>query len=94
PHTNTYLSQTVYDGKEAVTYVSHDADDGAWQFLGDKMDDGGGPVLVCLHHPIDSDSSLKELADLPIGWCAHRTALGEPWIRSEIPPYDGEDATE
>lgn len=91
PHTNAFLSQTVYDGAEAITYVSHDADDGAWQFLGDKMDEGGGPVLVCLHHPIDNDSSLKELADLPIGWCAQRSATGEPWIRSEMPPYEEEE---
>ncbi len=53
PHTTAYLSQTVHDGIEAVVYVSHDADDGAWQFLGASMSDGGVPVLSCLHHPID-----------------------------------------
>ncbi|HEY9127676.1 MAG TPA: DUF4262 domain-containing protein [Acidobacteriaceae bacterium] len=90
PHTNAFLSQTVYDGKEAITYVSHDADDGAWQFLGDLMDAGGGPVLVCLHHPINSDPSLKELADLPLGWCAERTALWQPWVRREKTPEDDE----
>lgn len=62
-----YLSQTVQDREEAITYVSHDAEDGAWQFLGDKMDAGGGPVLSCFHHPVDWDASLKELHDLPLG---------------------------
>lgn len=70
PHTRAFLSETVHKGTEPVTYVSHDADDGAWQFLGDSMSDGGGPVISCLHHPIDRDSSLAELADLPLGWSA------------------------
>jgi hypothetical protein len=88
PHTNAFLSNTVYNGSEPITYVSHDADDGAWQFLGASMDDGGGPVLVCLHHPIDSDPSLKELSDLPLGWCAERDAPGEPWRRRQCEPQE------
>ena len=85
PTTMAFLSETVHTGEEAVTYVCHDADDGAWQFLGDRMSEGGGPVLVCLRHPVEGDPSLQELADLPVGWCAERAAPGEPWIRSEMP---------
>jgi hypothetical protein len=81
PHTRVYLSKTVHEGTEPVTYVSHDTDDGAWQFLGDSMADGGGPVISCFHHPIDDDPSLSELADLPLGWYAERGSPGEPWIR-------------
>lgn len=88
PTTMAFLSKTVQTWEEAVTYVSHDADDGAWQFLGDRMAEGGGPVLVCLQHPVERDPSLKELADLPVGWCAERGAPGEPWIRSEMPLDD------
>lgn len=53
PHTGVCLSETVHNGTEPVTYVSHDAEDGMWQFLGDSMKDGGGPVISCFHHPID-----------------------------------------
>jgi hypothetical protein len=81
PHTQAFLSETVHNEKEPVTYVSHDAEDGAWQFLGDSMADGGGPVISCLHHPIDRDPSLAELADLPQGWYAERSRVGEPWVR-------------
>jgi hypothetical protein len=87
PHTGVFLSKAVHEGKEVVNFVSHDADDRAWQFLGDSMSDSG-PVLVCLHHPIDTDPSLKELVDLPVGWYAERVAPGEPWIRRETPPSD------
>ena len=81
PHSTAYLSQTVQAGIEPVVYVSHDADDGAWQFLGDSMSEGGGPVISCLHHPIDNDPSLKELHDLPLGWVAERDKPGDPWKR-------------
>jgi hypothetical protein len=84
PHTGVFLSEAVHKGTEAVTYVSHDAEDGAWQFLGDSMSDGGGPVLSCFHHPIDRDPSLTELADLPLGWYAERDRIGEPWVRRKL----------
>jgi Domain of unknown function (DUF4262) len=86
PHTTAYLSETVYKRTEPITYVSHDSDDGAWQFLGPSMDGGGGPVLTCLHHPIDDDPSLQELADLPVGWCAERNEPKGAWIRKEQGP--------
>ena len=86
PHTRVYLSETVHEGTEAVTYVSHDADDGAWQFLGNSMSNGGGPVISCFHHPIDRDPTLSELADLQLGWYAERDKIGEPWVRKKHTP--------
>ena len=83
PHTQAYLSETVHKKEERVTYVSHDAEDGAWQFLGDKMADGGGPVVSCLHHPVDDDPSLRELFDLPLGWYAVRETPSGLWQRYE-----------
>ena len=92
PHTGVYLSKAVHEGVEPVTYVSHDADDGAWQFLGDTMSQSGC-VLSCFHHPIDNDPSLSELADLPLGWWAEREAPGKPWQRGQHEPIeaDGEE---
>jgi hypothetical protein len=82
PHTGVYLSKAVHEGREPITYVSHDVDDGAWQFLGDSMSESGA-ALVCLHHPLDGDPSLAELADLPLGWCAERETPSAPWNRYE-----------
>ena len=86
PHTRVFLSETVQSGAEPITYVSHDIEDGAWQFLGNRMAGEGKPVIACFHHPVDKDSSLKELADLPIGWWAERATPGEPWIRHQDEP--------
>ena len=90
PHTRVFLSEAVNNGIEPVTYVSHDVEDGAWQFLGESMADGGGPVISCFHHPIDRDPSLIELADLPLGWYAERGSVAEPWARKQH-KRDGED---
>jgi hypothetical protein len=84
PHAGAFLSKAVDNGTEPITFVSHDAEDGAWQFLGDSMSDSGG-VLVCLQHPIDRDPSLVELADLPLGWYAERNSIADPWIRRRKP---------
>lgn len=91
PHLRVFLSETVHNGTESITYVSHDEEDGAWQFLGDSMADGGGPVISCFHHPIDKDRSLEELADLPKGWYAERAKVGDPWVRKIHPLRDPED---
>ena len=85
PNTATFLSTRVHDGEEAITYVSHDVDDGAWQFLGDRLSDGGGPVLVGLSCPVGRDPSVRELADLPFGWSAKRVRPGAPWTRYVTP---------
>jgi len=90
PHTRVYLSETVQKKEEAVTYVSHDTSDGAWQFLGDKMADGGGPVISCFHHPVDDDRSLEELHDLPLGWYAVRDKPGAPWQRFQKAPGEND----
>lgn len=66
-----------------MDYVAHDDDDGAWQFLnravGFKMADA---MLVGLAEMVKFDSSLRELWDLPYGWCAWREAKGQPWQRA------------
>ncbi len=61
--------------------------DGDWQFLGDSMSGGALAVVSCFHHPIDSDPSLKELADLPLGWWAERA---RPGLDPEIRGFAGE----
>jgi len=81
PNTAVYISKAVDQRIEPITYVSHDLD-GDWQFLGETYIESGG-IAVCFHHPIDGDLSLKELADLPVGWYAEREKFGEPWTRTE-----------
>lgn len=89
PHTMAILSKNVHNRVEPITFVSHDSD-GDWQFLGDSMTESGG-VVVCLHHPIDSDPTLKELFELPIGWYAERGQPGASWERRQLEDEEEEE---
>jgi hypothetical protein len=91
PHTRVFLSKAVYSDGEPITYVSHDIEDGGWQFLGDSMSGGVLPVISCFHHPIDRDPSLNELADLLPGWCAERVKPGGPWVRRQSEPEEASE---
>jgi hypothetical protein len=66
-----------------ILLVTHDTGDGPWQFL-----DGILPprsehaIVVGLEEVVLLDPSVRELADLPVGWRATRTRPGAPWMRS------------
>jgi hypothetical protein len=79
------------DGSEPILLVSHDADDHGWQFIGTSdaaMDDA---MLVSLESIVRRDPTVLEVADLPPGWQAVRSAVGEPWTRYENPAVEHEE---
>ena len=71
----------IVDGQQPILYVSHDADDGGWQFLDGGTVSEEDARVVSLQEMIKRDSTLRELADLPLGWKAEREAVGKPWRR-------------
>ena len=91
PRKGVCLSSAVHEGREAVVYVSRDAEDGVWQFHGESMSGGEPPVISCFHHVVDADPSIKAIADLPLGWWAERSGPNEPWVRYQHEPDSGED---
>ncbi|HTM18649.1 MAG TPA: DUF4262 domain-containing protein [Terracidiphilus sp.] len=91
PHTKAFISKALQENKEWITYVTHDLSDGAWQILGETGIESGGPELACLHHMVEKDPTLAELADLPKGWYAERVAPGRPWERFEHEPEKVDD---
>jgi len=91
PDRQVFVSRPVSTKEEDVTYVSHDAEDGAWLFMGEALANDDVPVLLRLHEVVDEDRSLEELADLPAGWCASREAPGKPWERFESEEDDDEE---
>ena len=79
----------ILDAREPVLHVSHDSQDGAWQFLGWEAPSVEDGVVACIEHLIEADHSLNELHDLPRGWHAWRESRDEPWTR-EPNPHDAE----
>ncbi len=90
PHTKVFVSKAILQDKEWITYVTHDLSDGAWQIVGETGIESEGPELACLHHMIEKDPTLAELADLPRGWYAERSTPGEAWERFEHAPETDE----
>jgi len=79
------MKSVVREGKP-VLYVSHDDDDGTWQFLaGSDEPRTEDAMVVGLGEMIARDHGLLALADLPCGWIAWRTAPGQPWRRGRHP---------
>lgn len=71
----------IMDGRNPILYVTHDQDDGGWQFL-----DGGdvnekNAMVVGLCEVAEHDPTIRHLSDLPLGWYAIRESLGKPWQR-------------
>jgi len=74
--------QIIREGRPILS-VSHDADDGSWQFLTGGTFSTEDGMLVALHEIVKHDPTVSELADLPLGWIAQRDAVGSPWRRSK-----------
>lgn len=68
-----------------IGHVSHDAEDGAWQFLElNKDQNTKEAVAISLREIIAIDSSILELADLSLGWHAWRETKESPWKREQM----------
>ena len=86
-NTATFTTRHVMDGSLPVLEVFHDHD-GEWQFLCGTTTEQADVKLVCMGCVLERDASLFALSDLPLGWCADRSAPGEPWIRDVFPEDD------
>lgn len=76
-------SYKIMDRVSPILYVSHDEDDGMWQFLdGGEVSEEDARILG-LKEVIDIDPSLVQLANLPIGWIAWRETEHNQWIRAK-----------
>lgn len=84
-NTAAFTSKKILNGADWVYHVTHDADDGAWQFH-----PYGGPTpeneaaVVGLETMLSLDASIQTVADLPLGWHAWRESPTAPWMRSPI----------
>jgi hypothetical protein len=81
PNTASITTRQVLEGAP-VLRVTHDADDGSWQFLCGTTDDTADARVVGLGQMYARDPTLGELADLPEGWQAWRASPELPWRRS------------
>ncbi len=66
---------------EPILYVSHDENDGGWQFLcGKSGHKGDEAMIVALEEIIMFDESVTEVADIPEGIFVERKSIKDTWM--------------
>ncbi|MBN1765675.1 MAG: hypothetical protein JW860_10490 [Sedimentisphaerales bacterium] len=76
----------IVSGVKWIYYVTHDADDGAWQFHPKypSLISQNEAIIVGLKEIVSIDPTIKDLADLPLGWHAWRASKDAQWERAPI----------
>ena len=82
PNVAAITTRGVIEGEEWIALVTHDDDDGSWQFHGPNGANVDDARVVALHRILALDPSVGELADLDYGWRAWRTAPDAAWQRA------------
>jgi hypothetical protein len=85
PNVAVFTTKRVVFKKSWIANVSHDSDDGSWQFQDEQSvqltpEDAS---VVSLQEILDLDPSVALLADLPLGWRAWRSSKEAAWQRAE-----------
>ncbi|VDG96898.1 Uncharacterised protein [Lysinibacillus sphaericus] len=74
----------ILNAKKTVLHVSHDEEDGMWQFLDrSKALVTDNARIVILEEILKIDESLSSLWDLSRGWTAERVNAEALWSRYE-----------
>ena len=82
PNTAVITTCQVTEQNAPILLVSHDADDGGWQFLAGEPLREADARVVAMRRIWALDPSVGQLADLPLGWQAWRASPLDPWRRS------------
>ena len=76
-----FTTTAILAGEDWVYFVTHDDEDGFWQFHGEQDSGIEGAKLSSLEKLFTLEPRIAELANLPLGWCAWRDAPDAPWQR-------------
>jgi hypothetical protein len=80
-----FTTRQVVERREPILYVTHDAEDHGWQFIGSSSGTAENQMIIALYEAVQLDSSLLEIADLPVGWQAVRESRQTPLEKKEGP---------
>jgi len=74
-----FTTKSVVKNNKAILFVYHDKDDGDWQFHHDVEPKEEDSMIIALSEIIEIDESINQLANLPLGWKAHRETKDSEW---------------
>jgi len=80
-NTAVFTTKFVVKDKKEITYITHETEDGAWQFFSnDNFDDFEEvSMILSLDEIINLDKTVLEIADLPLGYIATRETVKDKW---------------
>ena len=81
-NTMAITTKKIVNRQSVILIVSHDEDDGMWEFLDGEDACEENAVVVSLSEMVQIDESINELYDLPLGWIAYRESKTTEWKRS------------
>ncbi|WP_027818886.1 hypothetical protein [Paraburkholderia bannensis] len=85
PNVAVIVTRSVVYEQDWIAFVSHDYEDGAWQFHGSQSNpmQETDALVASSQSIVQLDDSVRDLSDLPVGWHAWRTTREMPWLRAE-----------
>lgn len=79
-NTACFVCNHVLEKNRPILFVSHDNEDGSWQFLCGTNDHTIENVrIITMEQATKLDSTINELFDLPVGVGAEREQIGREW---------------
>ncbi|KAB8039434.1 hypothetical protein GCL60_04055 [Silvanigrella paludirubra] len=81
PNVMVITSKNILERKTEILTISHDEDDGMWQFLDNSDLNEDDARILSLKEICEIDETVKELANLPLGWHAWRERRGSTWYK-------------
>lgn len=81
PNTACITTRLVLEEGYPILLVTHDADDGSWQFLCGSTNNTADGRVVGLSQMLRLEPQLSKIADLPLGWKAWRESTNHSWVR-------------
>lgn len=70
----------IVNGERPILFVSHDEDDGMWQFLCGRSHGTDDAKVVALGEMFALDPSIGELTKMPWGYQATRDKVDSTWV--------------
>jgi hypothetical protein len=79
--TAVFTTKYVIEDKKTIVLVTHDIEDGAWQFFSDDSFVNFEEVakVVGFQELINMDNSLLQILDMPLGYSATRKDEFDNW---------------
>ena len=80
-NTAVFTTRDVLERGRPILRVTHDDDDGSWQFHCGETVSAVDAMIIGLGEMVAHDPTIQELADLPTGWIATRETNAHDWVR-------------